>query len=149
MARSAAGDVVVVATSASSADRRKLLEGRGIQVLIFDGPGGRADLRSLIDWLGRQRYLSLMLEAGSKINWTALESGVVDRIFFYYGPKILAVWKRSRWPAASGGAVARTPSAYGASPFTRFRRTSSPWKDTWMFTGIIEELGEVESAGAR
>jgi len=45
MARSAAGDVVVVATSASSAERRKLLEDRGIRVLIFDGPGGRSDLR--------------------------------------------------------------------------------------------------------
>ena len=30
-----------------------------------------------------------MIEAGSKLNWTALESGCVDRIFFYYGPKIL------------------------------------------------------------
>jgi diaminohydroxyphosphoribosylaminopyrimidine deaminase/5-amino-6-(5-phosphoribosylamino)uracil reductase len=89
MARSAAGDVLVVATSASSPERRKALEARGIQVLIFDGPGGRADLRSLVGWLGQQRYLSLMIEAGSKLNWTALESGIVDRIFFYYGPKIL------------------------------------------------------------
>jgi diaminohydroxyphosphoribosylaminopyrimidine deaminase/5-amino-6-(5-phosphoribosylamino)uracil reductase len=89
LARSAAGDVVVVTTSASSAERRKAAEGRGIRVLIFDGPGGRADLRSLVEWLGRERYLSLMIEAGSKLNWTALESGCVDRIFFYYGPKIL------------------------------------------------------------
>jgi len=89
MARSAAGDLVVATTSASSAERRRALEGRGIQVLVFDAPGGRADLPSVIDWLGRQRYLSLMIEAGSKINWTALESGCVDRIFFYYGPKIL------------------------------------------------------------
>jgi diaminohydroxyphosphoribosylaminopyrimidine deaminase/5-amino-6-(5-phosphoribosylamino)uracil reductase len=89
MARSVAGDVVVAATSASSAERRKLLEDRGIRVLIFDGPGGRADLRSVVDWLGRHQYLSLMIEAGSKVNWTALEGGVVDRIFFYYGPKIL------------------------------------------------------------
>ncbi|MEO8594359.1 MAG: bifunctional diaminohydroxyphosphoribosylaminopyrimidine deaminase/5-amino-6-(5-phosphoribosylamino)uracil reductase RibD [Candidatus Solibacter sp.] len=89
MVRSVAGDVVVVTTSAASADRRKALEAKGVQVLAFDGPGGRADLRSIVDWLGRQRYLSLMIEAGSKLNWTALESGVVDRIFFYYGPKIL------------------------------------------------------------
>src|SRR5476649_766187 len=89
MARSAAGDVLLVTTSASSAERRRALEARGIQVLIFDGPGGRADLRSLVDWLGRQGYLSLMIEAGSKLNWTALETGVIDRIFFYYGPKIL------------------------------------------------------------
>jgi diaminohydroxyphosphoribosylaminopyrimidine deaminase/5-amino-6-(5-phosphoribosylamino)uracil reductase len=89
MAASAAGDVLVVTTSASSPDRRKAMESRGIEVLVCDGPGGRADLRSLIAWLGKKRYLSLMIEAGSKLNWTALESGLVDRIFFYYGPKIL------------------------------------------------------------
>ena len=89
MARSAAGDLLVVATSAASAERRKALEARGIRLLVFDGPGGRADLASVIEWLGRERYLSLMIEAGSKINWTALETGCVDRIFFYYGPKIL------------------------------------------------------------
>ena len=89
MARSAADDVVVVTTSASPAERRKALEARGIEVLVCDGPGGRADLGSLIEWLARKRYLSLMIEAGSKLNWTALESGLVDRIFFYYGPKIL------------------------------------------------------------
>ena len=89
MARSAAGDLVLVTTSASSAERRRMAEDRGIPVLVFDGPGGRADLRSLIGWLAGERYLSLMIEAGSKLNWSALESGCVDRIFFYYGPKIL------------------------------------------------------------
>jgi len=89
MARSAAGDVVVVTTSASAPDRRKMLEGRGIRVLVLDGPGGRSDLRGLVNWLGSERYLSLMIEAGSKVNWSALENGIVDRVFFYYGPKIL------------------------------------------------------------
>lgn len=89
MARSAAHDVLVVTTSASSPERRKLVESRGIEVLVCDGPGGRADLRSVIAWLGKQRYLSLMIEAGSKLNWAALEAEVVDRIYFYYGPKIL------------------------------------------------------------
>jgi diaminohydroxyphosphoribosylaminopyrimidine deaminase/5-amino-6-(5-phosphoribosylamino)uracil reductase len=89
MVRSAAGDLVVATTSAASAERRKMLEGRGVQVLVCDGPKGRADLAGAIAWLGRQRYLSLMIEAGSKMNWTALESGCVDRVFFYYAPKIL------------------------------------------------------------
>jgi len=89
MVVSAAEDLLVVTTSASSPERRKTLEARGIRVLVFDGPGGRPDLPSIVDWLGRQQYLSLMIEAGSKVNWTALESGCVDRIFFYYGPKIL------------------------------------------------------------
>jgi diaminohydroxyphosphoribosylaminopyrimidine deaminase/5-amino-6-(5-phosphoribosylamino)uracil reductase len=89
IARSACGDVLVATSSACNAERRKALEARGIRVLVFDGPGGRADLPSVIGWLAAERYLSLMIEAGSKLNWTALESCAVDRIFFYYGPKIL------------------------------------------------------------
>ncbi len=89
MARSAEDDVLAVVTSAASAERRRLAEERGIQVLVCDGPGGRADLRGLIEWLARHDYLSLMIEAGSKINWAALEGGCVDRVYFYYGPKIL------------------------------------------------------------
>jgi diaminohydroxyphosphoribosylaminopyrimidine deaminase/5-amino-6-(5-phosphoribosylamino)uracil reductase len=89
MVRSAAGDLAVVGTSAASIDRRKALEERGIQVLIFDGPGGRSDLRRTVEWLGNERCQSLLIEAGSKVNWAALESAVADKIFFYYGPKIL------------------------------------------------------------
>ena len=89
MVRSAARDLLVAATSAASAERRKALEARGVEVLQFDGPDGRVDLGLLIGELGRRRILSLMIEAGSKLNWAALESGVADKIFFYYAPKIL------------------------------------------------------------
>jgi len=89
MATDAADNLVAVATSAAPVERRKALEARGIRVLIFDGPGGRADLQSVTEWVGRERCLSLTIEAGSKVNWAALESGLVDRVFFYYGPKIL------------------------------------------------------------
>lgn len=89
MAQSASGDLAIITTSAAPDDRRHSLETRGIQVLTFDGPGGRVDFRSIIQWLAGQKYQSLMIEAGSKVNWTALESGVVDRIYFYYAPKIL------------------------------------------------------------
>jgi diaminohydroxyphosphoribosylaminopyrimidine deaminase/5-amino-6-(5-phosphoribosylamino)uracil reductase len=90
MVRSAKnGDLAVVGTSAASVERRRALEERGVQVLIFDGPGGRADIRRSVEWLGERKMLSLMIEAGSKVNWSALEAEVVDKIFFYYGPKIL------------------------------------------------------------
>ena len=89
MLREVNDDLVVVGTSAASPARRRALESRGVRVLIFDGPSGRADLRRAIAWLGEQKYLSLMIEAGSKINWSALDLGVADKIFFYYGMKIL------------------------------------------------------------
>jgi|SRR5579872_2240008 len=89
MVHSAQDDLAVATTSAAALDRRKALEDRGVKILTFDGPGGRADLRRLVAWLGEEKRLSLMIEAGSKLNWAALENGIVDKVFFYYAPKIL------------------------------------------------------------
>ena len=82
-------DLLVVCTSVAPAARREALERRGVEVFVADAPNGRTDLRKVVRLLAERRYLSLMIEAGSKVNWTALESAVVDRIYFYYAPKIL------------------------------------------------------------
>ena len=86
---SAAGDVAILTTSAAPEERRRALEYRGVRVLVFDGPGGRADLKKLVEYLAGEQYRSLMIESGSKLNWAALEAGIVDKVFFYYAPKIL------------------------------------------------------------
>ena len=89
MVRSAADDVLVVGTSAAPAERRKALESRGVRVLLLDGRDGRSDLRAAIEAVAQQQYLSVLIEAGAKVNWAALENGVADKVFFYYAPKIL------------------------------------------------------------
>src|SRR6266566_3529862 len=61
----------------------------GVRVEVLDGSDGRVSLRAIIDLLAREQYLSLMIEAGSRVNWSVLESGVADKIYFYYAPKIL------------------------------------------------------------
>ena len=43
----------------------------------------------MIEQVAKDNRLSLMIEAGSKVNWAFLESGVADKVFFYYAPKIL------------------------------------------------------------
>ena len=86
---SARNDVLAVTTSAGSTERRKKLEAAGVRVEILERRDGRASLQGVIELLARERYLSMMIEAGSKVNWSALESGVADKIFFYYAPKIL------------------------------------------------------------
>ncbi len=82
-------DLLVVTTSAASSERRRALEARNVEVVALDGPDGRASLAGLVRLLAERRYLSLMIEAGSRVNWAALESGVADKVFFYYAPKIL------------------------------------------------------------
>jgi diaminohydroxyphosphoribosylaminopyrimidine deaminase / 5-amino-6-(5-phosphoribosylamino)uracil reductase len=89
MVESCRNDVLAVCTSVAPAARREALEKKGVEVLVADGSGGRPSFRRLVEVLAERRYLSLMIEAGSKLNWGALESGIVDRILFYYAPKIL------------------------------------------------------------
>jgi diaminohydroxyphosphoribosylaminopyrimidine deaminase/5-amino-6-(5-phosphoribosylamino)uracil reductase len=89
MVKQADGSVVVVTTSAASDERRKALESRGIRILTFDGRSGRTDIPRAIEWLSQQQILSVIVEAGSKVNWAILEAQAADKIFFYYAPKIL------------------------------------------------------------
>lgn len=88
MVRSGAKDLLVATTSAASQERRKVLERHGVEVVVLDGADGRTNLRALVEFLAGRQYQSLMIEAGSKVNGAALDSGVVDKIFFYYAPKI-------------------------------------------------------------
>ena len=82
-------DLVVVSTSAAIEKQRKQLEARGIPVLILDGERGRVDLKRLVEWVGEQKMISLMIEAGAKLNWAALDEEIVDKVLIYYAPKIL------------------------------------------------------------
>jgi diaminohydroxyphosphoribosylaminopyrimidine deaminase/5-amino-6-(5-phosphoribosylamino)uracil reductase len=100
MIASAQNDVLVVGTSAGPADRRKALEAAGIQTLIADGPSGRTDPRKVVEYLARERYLSLMVEAGSHVNWSMLDTQIADKVLFYYAPKILGGFKSL--PVAGG-----------------------------------------------
>ena len=121
MVASANADVAVITTSAASDERRRALEYRGVRVLVLDGPGGRTDLTKLPAWLASQQYRSLMIESGSKLNWAALESGIVDKIYFYYAPKILGGLQSL--PVAGGtGRLRRTD----AIQFHRVRLHSIP-----------------------
>lgn len=97
---SAKNDVLVVGTSAGPTERRKALEAAGIQTLIADGPAGRTDPRKLIEYLARNKYLSLMVEAGSHVNWSMLDTQIADKVLFYYAPKILGGLKSI--PVAGG-----------------------------------------------
>lgn len=89
MVRSCQNDLLVVTTSAASAERRKRLEQTGVRIDVLEGRDGRTSMEALVELLAKERYHSLMIEAGGKVNWSALESGVADKVFFYYAPKIL------------------------------------------------------------
>jgi diaminohydroxyphosphoribosylaminopyrimidine deaminase / 5-amino-6-(5-phosphoribosylamino)uracil reductase len=100
MVTSSRGDLLVVCTSSARHERRAALEALGVKVLVADGPNGRTDPREVLEYLARERYLSLMVEAGSHVNWTMLDGEFADKILFYYAPKILGGLKSL--PVAGG-----------------------------------------------
>lgn len=109
MVTSARNDVMIVTTSAGSTERRQALEARGIEVVTLEDAGGRTSIPALVRLLAERRYLSLMIEAGSMVNWAALESGAADKVFFYYAPKILGGLKSL--PVAGGSGRRRRTEA--------------------------------------
>jgi len=68
------------------------LEAAGIRVeqLPAVEADGRPELRAILRRLGELEITSVMIEGGAIVNWTALAANVVDKVFLYYAPKILA-----------------------------------------------------------
>ena len=84
-------DVLVVCSFAEE-KRKQTLREHGIRVeqLPAATPDGRPNMGKLLELLGQLEITSLLIEGGAMINWAALHSGIVDKVFLYYAPKLLA-----------------------------------------------------------
>jgi diaminohydroxyphosphoribosylaminopyrimidine deaminase/5-amino-6-(5-phosphoribosylamino)uracil reductase len=92
LVKTARQDVIAFCSFAEE-KKRQQLEERGIRVVQVPlGPvgDGRPDLSQVLAHLGGMEIISLIVEGGALVNWTALVAGVVDKVFLYYAPKILA-----------------------------------------------------------
>ena len=103
LVKTAREDVLIFCSFAEE-NKRRALEERGIrveQVPLGSNSGfdsgsnskhndGRPDLTRIAARLGELEITSLLIEGGALVNWTALAAGMVDKVFLYYAPKILA-----------------------------------------------------------
>lgn len=82
---------VLVFCSFAEEKKRRALEERGVRVeQVPLGPSdGRPDLPAVASRLGALEITSLLIEGGAMVNWTALASGIADKVFLYYAPRIL------------------------------------------------------------
>jgi diaminohydroxyphosphoribosylaminopyrimidine deaminase/5-amino-6-(5-phosphoribosylamino)uracil reductase len=97
-------DVLIFCSSADNSKKHEL-EVRGVEVEEVESDrNGRPDIYAILRHLGKREITSVMIEGGSTVNGMALAAGVVDKVFLYYAPKIIA------------GATA-VPFAQGASSF--------------------------------
>jgi diaminohydroxyphosphoribosylaminopyrimidine deaminase/5-amino-6-(5-phosphoribosylamino)uracil reductase len=84
-------DVLVFCASADDQKKAQLEQlGIRIETIPATEADGRPDLPAILRRLGQLEITSVMIEGGATVNWTALASNAVDKIFLFYAPKILA-----------------------------------------------------------
>ena len=89
----------IIATSCLDDKKIRQYTDKGCKIIKVSSKHGYVDLNELMTELGKEKIDSILLEGGGTLNWTALQSGIVNMVKAYISPKIL------------GGATAKTPVA--------------------------------------
>ena len=82
-------DTVIVCGNSVAADQKSGIEKKGVRVIATAEENGRVDLRALMRKLGEMGVTSLLVEGGSQVSASMVTAGVVDKVYFFYAPKIL------------------------------------------------------------
>ncbi|MFI5304146.1 MAG: bifunctional diaminohydroxyphosphoribosylaminopyrimidine deaminase/5-amino-6-(5-phosphoribosylamino)uracil reductase RibD [Nitrospiria bacterium] len=84
------GDRVLIATSKTSDKGKKLLlEQKGIKVLKISKENNGISLVSLFRTLGKMGISSVLIEGGSRINASAVQGNLVDKVYYILALKIM------------------------------------------------------------
>jgi diaminohydroxyphosphoribosylaminopyrimidine deaminase/5-amino-6-(5-phosphoribosylamino)uracil reductase len=84
-----AADTILVVGKPVMQDKQTALEKDGIRVIQSKLKNGLIDMDALMDRLGAMGLTSLLIEGGSRVLTSAFSAGIVDKVFFFYAPKIL------------------------------------------------------------
>lgn len=99
----------------------------GCEVLMLPPKDGHVDLLELMAVLGEKEIDSVLLEGGGILNWSALQSGVVNKVQAYVSPKLF------------GGAGAKSPvEGIGVEDPKKAFRLAPP-QVTWLGDDILLE----------
>jgi diaminohydroxyphosphoribosylaminopyrimidine deaminase/5-amino-6-(5-phosphoribosylamino)uracil reductase len=79
--------LVFTAASLKSPNARKL-QNAGIELVPVKARGGSVDLNAVLKELSKRDILSVLLEAGPRLNGAAIAAGIVRRLVLFYAPKI-------------------------------------------------------------
>ena len=97
---------------------------------VAAGADGRIDWQDLLRQLGQQNICSILVEGGSAVHGSALDAGVVDKVYGFVAPKLM------------GGAGALSPiGGQGASTMSGLRNlkrvSTQILGDDWVFRGYL------------
>ena len=82
-------DTILVAGTDVAPDARRKAEAAGARVMTVPCRDGKVDLRAALERLGAEGLASILVEGGSQVSGSALRAGLVDKLYFFYAPKLL------------------------------------------------------------
>ncbi|MGI6257214.1 MAG: bifunctional diaminohydroxyphosphoribosylaminopyrimidine deaminase/5-amino-6-(5-phosphoribosylamino)uracil reductase RibD [Anaerovoracaceae bacterium] len=84
-----AGDIsTIIATSVEDVQRHLPYSRAGCKILTVPKAGEHTDLNALMKRLGEMEIDSILLEGGSEMHWSALESGIVQKVQCVIAPQV-------------------------------------------------------------
>lgn len=95
------GDCIVAASSFANSEHLRKLERTGARIIsLRETTGGRPSISDLMKQLGDMGCLSVLIEGGGEVAASALEERVVDKVLYFYAPKIIG--GRGAVPSVAG-----------------------------------------------
>ena len=83
-------DDLLLVTRSEDRERQQAMIDRGARILVIDTQSeGGISLRELLRQLGQQDITSVMIEAGARLNRSALVADVVDKLYLFQAPRFL------------------------------------------------------------
>jgi diaminohydroxyphosphoribosylaminopyrimidine deaminase/5-amino-6-(5-phosphoribosylamino)uracil reductase len=83
-------DDLLIVTRSEDHARQQALTNRGTRILRIDAQAeGGISLRALLEHLAQQDVISVMIEAGARLNRSALVADVVDKLYLFQAPRFL------------------------------------------------------------
>jgi diaminohydroxyphosphoribosylaminopyrimidine deaminase/5-amino-6-(5-phosphoribosylamino)uracil reductase len=123
-------DTIIVTQKLGHQKKKTLLREKG--VTFIEHEQDRADLAGLMKDLGKSGIMSVLIEGGSSLNASALESGIVDKVMFFISPKIIG--GTGLFPPVGGRSFRRLPNAYRIT-----RTTIKKIGDDFLISGYVVE----------
>jgi len=84
--------IIVIGDSASGpdvSDKMARIKKKKVKIISSPEKNNLIDLNPLMDRLGVMGITSLLIEGGSRVIASAFSSGIVNKVVFFYAPKIL------------------------------------------------------------
>lgn len=82
-------DTIIATGASASKDRKAGIEKKGVRILESSVKDELIDLDILIESLGGLGIASLLIEGGSRVIASSLAARIVDKVIFFYAPRIL------------------------------------------------------------